>query len=68
MFRHPTEMAELSQRLSEAVSIQSASGVASLAENVSGAGAGEGRLRGKEGMTHSAPLEVSEARYERSAK
>lgn len=64
MFRHPTEMAELSQRLSEAVNIQRVSGDASLAENVSGPGAGEGRVRGREGMTHSAPLEVSEARYE----
>ena len=63
MFRHPTEMAELNQRLSEAVNIQHANGAASLAENVSGAGVGEGRLRAKEGVTHNAPLEVSEARY-----
>ena len=68
MFRQPTEMAELSQRLSDAVNIQRSSGGASLAENVSGPGAGEGRVRAIEGVTPSAPLEVSEARYERRAK
>ena len=65
MFRHPTEMAELSQRLSEAVNIQPTSGDASLTDNVSGPGTGEARLRGREGgATHSVPQEVSEARYE----